>query len=115
MSSSTTSSFSIRRWWRIRRASASRRADRDGGEIVPGHQLADRLTGLLGEADVAVGEDSAELAGFLDDRDAADAVAPHQLQRLGECLVGRHGDRVDDHAAFEPLHLPNGERLILDR
>ena len=75
-SSSTTSSFSIRRWWRSRRASSWLDAERDGGEILVRHQLADRLARVLGEAHVAVGEDADQLAGLLDDRDAADLVAP---------------------------------------
>ena len=50
------------------------RADRHGREIVAGHQLADRLPRIFGEAHVAVGQDAGQLARFLDDRDAADAV-----------------------------------------
>ena len=90
-------------------------ADRDGRQIVPGHQLADQLARVLSEADVAVGEDAAQPAPFLDDGDAADAVRLHQLQRFGERLVRSHGDRVDDHSAFEALHLPHRGGLLFDR
>ena len=62
--------------------------DRHRREIVPGHQLADRLARVLGETHVAVGKDAAQLAGFFDDRNAADPVRLHQLERLGERLVG---------------------------
>ena len=55
-----------------------------------------------------------QLARFLDDRDAADPVGLHQLQRFGQRLVGRHGDRVDDHPAFEALDRADRRRLLLD-
>ena len=55
-----------------------------------------------------------ELARFLDDRNAADPVRLHQLERFGERLVGRHGDRIDHHPALEPLHLAHRGRLLLD-
>ena len=55
-----------------------------------------------------------ELARFLDDRDAADPVRLHQLERVGERLVGRHGDRIDHHSAFEALDLAHRGRLLLD-
>ena len=84
------------------------------GEILPGHQLATGWLRIFGEADVAVGEDAAQLARLLDDRDAADAVGLHQLQRFGERLVRRHGDRIDDHAAFEALDRADRGGLLLD-
>ena len=46
----------------LARAKAHRR------KIVMGHQLADRLTGVLREANVTVGEDPAQPAGLVDDR-----------------------------------------------
>ena len=39
-------------------------ADRHGREIVAGHQLADLLLGIFGEADVAVGQDAGSLPDF---------------------------------------------------
>ncbi len=89
-------------------------ADRHSRQIVAGHQLADRLARVFGETDVAVGQDTAQLARFLDNRDSADAVRLHQLERVGQGLVGRHGDRVDHHPALEPLDLANRHRLLLD-
>ena len=62
-------------------------ADRD--EILAGHQLGHRLARIFGEADVAIGEDADQPAVLLGDRDAGDAVPLHQLERVGEGLVGR--------------------------
>ena len=80
-SSSTTSNFSIRRWWRIRCASSWLVPSGDRREILAGHQLA---TGwrILGEAHVAVGQDAASLP---DPRRSGcrDAVGAHQLKRVG--------------------------------
>ena len=38
----------------------------------------------------------------------------HQLERVGERLVGRHGDRVDHHAALEALDRAHRRGLLLD-
>ena len=89
-------------------------ADRHGREIVPGHQLSDRLAWVLGKAHVAIGDDAAQLARFFDHWNAADPVRLHQLERVRERLVGAHGDRVDHHSALEPFYLPNRRRLLLD-
>jgi hypothetical protein len=42
-------------------------------------------------------------------------LALHQLQRVGEGLLGPHRDRVDDHPAFEALDRAHRRRLLLDR
>ena len=91
-----------------------RDTEADGGEIGRSHQLADRLGWILGEADIAVGDDASQLAGRLDDRDRRDAMPLHQRQGFAERLVDLHGHRVDDHAALEALDLPDGGRLLLD-
>jgi hypothetical protein len=90
------------------------RSDRHRGEVVAGHQLAHRLLGVLGEANVAVGENAAQFARLLDHGNAADPVDSHQLERFGEALLGGHGDRVDHHPAFEPFDLADGGGLLLD-
>ena len=64
-------------------------AGADGDEIVAGHQLGDRLARIFGEADVAIGEDADQPAVLLGHRDAGDPVPRHQLERVGERLVGR--------------------------
>ena len=89
-------------------------AKADGRQIIVSHELADRLAGVSGEAHVAIGQDAAELARSIHDRDAADAVGLHQLERLGQRLIRGHADRVDDHAAFETLDLANSGRLLFD-
>ena len=86
----------------------------DRGEIVPGHQLADRLGGVFGEAHVAVRQDADQLARILDHGDAADLVPLHQHLRVGQRGGGQDGDGVDDHAAFEPFHGADRIGLLLD-
>ena len=84
---------------------------------LAGHELVDRLARIVGETDVAVGEDADELAGLavrarLDHRNAGDRGALHHRQRVGERRVGEDGDRIDDHAAFEALDLAHLLGLI---
>ena len=80
---------------------------------MAGHQFADRLLGMGGEADVAVGEDADQLAGpFLDHREARNIVGFLDLQRVGEDRVGGNGQRVDDHPGFELLDLKDLGRLL---
>ena len=70
------------------------------------------------ESQIAIGEDADEaafLAAVLGDRHAGDAVLLHQLERLANQRVRRHGDRIDDHAALRALDAIDFERLILDR
>ena len=89
-------------------------ADRD--QIVLRHQLAHRLRRVAGEADIAVGEDAGQLAGFLlDDGNAGDMVLRHQAQRLAQRGVGVDGHRIDDHAGFEFLDPPHLLGLPFDR
>jgi hypothetical protein len=78
--------------------------DRD--QLLAGHQLADRLPRVLGEADVAVGQDADQRTALaLDHGDARDVPALHQGERVGQRLVGMDGHRVDHHAALELLDL----------
>ena len=49
------------------------------------------------------------------DRDAGDAVARHQLERLGDGRVGRERDGLDDHPGLRALHLVDLGDLVLDR
>ena len=74
-------------------------------EPVLGHQLGDALARIGGEAHVAVGEDADQLAlgaarPALDYGNAGDAVAAHDVEGIGEGLVGMDGDRVHHHAGF---------------
>ena len=100
-------------------ASSGVHAFAHGDELVLRHQLAHRLAHVGGEAHVAVGENADELAGALavrafDHRNAGDAIALHQRQRIGERRVGRDGHRVHHHAAFEFLHPADLLGLLLD-
>ena len=92
-----------------------RRADRSGDEVPARHQRGDGLRGVGLEAEVAVREDADEDAVVVDDRNAGDPVALHELQRVGDEVARpqRHG--LDDHARLRALHLVHLGDLIGDR
>ena len=109
----------MRCWCSSRLASSGLHAFAHGDQLVLGHQLGHRLARIGGEAHVAVGEDADQLAGALavgafHHRHAGDAMALHQRQRVGQRRVGRDGDRVHHHAAFEALHPAHLLGLFLD-
>ena len=82
-----------------------RRSDGRGHEVPRGHQRRDRLGRVGLEAEVAVREDADEDVRVVDDRDARDPVALHQLERVGDEVVGRKvtGSTI----------IPDSERLTL--
>ena len=90
-----------------------RGADGDGDEVVLGHHVVDGEVGAGDEAQVAVGEDADELA-VLGDGDAGDLVAAHDVEGVGDGLLGGDGDGVDDHAALGALDLVDLAGLLLD-
>ena len=57
----------------------------------------------------------AVLAAALDHRNAGNPVLAHQRQRVGERGLRVNGDRVDHHAGFELLHLPDLGGLLAGR
>ena len=65
-----------------------RRADRCGDQVLARHQLARALLGPRAEPEIAVREDADEHAVGARDRDARDAVAGHQVERVGDEVVG---------------------------
>ncbi len=89
-------------------------AQRHGREVLAGHQLGYELARVLGETDVAIGEDADQLARRFGDRNTRDAVARHQRLRVGQRRVGRDSDGVHHHAAFVTLHRADGGRLLLN-
>ena len=84
------------------------------GDELLGHHGADRLLQVALEADVAVGDDADRAPVGGHHRQARDLVPLHQLQRLGQLLVGADGDRVDDHAGLGLLDLLHLQRLLGD-
>ena len=91
--------------------------------LVAGHQLTDGLVHVLGEANVAMGENAHELAGFGTairaaighHRQAVDALGLHDRQCLAERGIRRDRHRVHDDAALETLHLPHIVGLFFRR
>ena len=88
-------------------------ADGHGDEIGLRHHLGDGNVGARFEAEIAIGEDADQLS-VAGDRDAGDFVAAHDLEGVGDELLGGHGDRVDDHAGFGALDLVDFAGLLLD-
>ena len=88
-------------------------ADRDRDQVFLGHHFTDGNIGAGFEAEIAVGEDADQLL-VLGYGHARDAVAAHDFQRIGDLLVGRHGDGIDNHAAFRALDLVHFAGLLLD-
>ena len=88
-------------------------ADGDGDEVGLRHHFGDGNVGARFEAEVAVGEDADEPA-VAGDGDAGDFVAAHDLEGVGDELLGGHGDGVDDHAGFGALDLVDFARLLID-
>ena len=84
-----------------------------GDQVLAGHQLAHRLLRIVGEADVAVGDDARQPAvAALDHRNARDFVAVHQMQHVGKRLVRGDRDRVHHHARFVFLDLADFAGLL---
>jgi hypothetical protein len=75
-------------------------ADGDGDEVGLGHHFSDGNVGSGFKAEVAVGEDADQLA-VAGDGDAGNFVAAHDLEGVGDELLGGHGDGVDDHAGSQ--------------
>ena len=73
------------------------------------------LVGTGAEPEVAVREDADEHAVGRRDRHARDAVARHQVERVGHEIVGAERDRLDDHPGLAALDLVDLGDLVLDR
>ena len=86
---------------------------RNGDEILLGHHVCDGQVVARFEAQVAIGENSHQLA-VLGHGNAGDAIALHHFERVGDLLLRIDGHRVDDHAAFRALHAVDFLGLALD-
>ncbi|MNX99014.1 hypothetical protein D3C86_1314440 [compost metagenome] len=86
--------------------------DRD--QIFAGHQFIDFLLRIGSEAHVAIRQNADEAAvlvaagaAIFNHRNTGNAMRLHQRLRFCKRRIRAYRDRVDDHAAFELLHLPN--------
>ncbi len=89
------------------------RADWNGDQFFLGHHLIDGNVEAGFEAEIAVGEDANKFL-VLSNWNTGDLVFPHHLDGVGNLIVGRHCDGIDDHAAFRALHLVDFLGLLLD-
>ena len=87
-----------------------------GGDHPLGHEFADRLALIGGEAHVPMGQDAGQttVAGPYN-RDPVDPIPLHQGQGLSQGRLGADGDRIDHHAGLEFLDRPNFVGLLLNR
>ena len=92
-----------------------RRADGGSDEVPARHQRGDGLRGVCLEAEVAVREDADEDAFVVDDRNAGDPVALHELEGVGDEVARTKGHGLDDHPRLRALHLVDLRDLIGDR
>ena len=82
------------------------------GDEIFGHQFADRLQRIVGEADIAIGQYAAKPRRFaarsaLNHGNARNPMPAHQRESIGQRFIGKNRDRIDDHAAFVALDLAN--------
>lgn len=76
-----------------------------GDEPVAGrHHLGDAARHVALEAQVAIGDDTDQLAVAIDDGNAADAVLAHQIEGVADGIVLGDGHRIVDHAVLGTLH-----------
>ena len=88
-------------------------ADRSGNEVILCHYLADLLVVIGDEAEVAVSEDTDQLA-VLNDRNTGDLVLAHQSVRVKYAVLRGEEERVNDNAVFRTLYLVHLVDLLLD-
>ena len=77
------------------------------------HYLADGDIEAALKAQIAVGENAHQLP-ILGDRNAGNFVLAHNVESVGNLVVGRHGDGIDDHAALGALYFVDFIGLLLD-
>ena len=84
-----------------------------GDQVLLGHHVAHGNVGARLKAQVAIGQDAHQPLALRDGH-AADAVAAHHLQRIGNQFVGANGHRIDDHPALRALYLVDFACLVGD-
>ena len=92
-----------------------RRPDRGRDEPFARHRVRDAHRRRDTEAQVAIREDPDQPPVVVGDRDARDAVALHQLERVADEGVGRQRDGLDDHPGLRALDLVDLGDLVGDR
>ena len=92
-----------------------RRPDRRRDEVARGHHGRDTGGGVGSEPEVAIRENAHQHAVSVRDRNARNAVALHQRERVGHESVRRKRDGFDDHPRLGALDLVDLRDLALDR
>ena len=90
-----------------------RGSHRHRDQVLLRHHLINRDIEAGFKAEIPVSENADEFLVFRDGN-AGNLVLAHDLERVGNLVVGRHGDRIDDHAALRTLHLVDFIGLLLD-
>ena len=86
-----------------------------GDEVVLRHHLVDGTVQTALKAQVAVGDDTYQMALVIDNGDAADMVLGHDVKGLGDGRTATDGDRVIDHAVLGALDDGHLTGLVLYR
>ena len=82
-------------------------------EAVPGgHHLRNRTQHVPLETQIPVRDDTDQLAIRIHNRNSADLVLLHQIQRVAHRILLRDGHRVVDHAVLGTLHPADLSRLF---
>ena len=82
-----------------------------GDQVLAGHELMDGAVIIRDKAQVAVGQDTHQLATFAD-RHAGDLVAAHEVFRILNQVIGRKEEGIGDHAMLGALDLVHLRSLI---
>ena len=83
--------------------------------LARGHDQLDRLVEIGFKAQVAVGNDTDDLAGLVDYRQAGNTMLAGNLDDITHCHHRRNGDRVTKNAGFKAFDLGDFGRLGLRR
>ncbi len=79
-------------------------AERGCHEVLASHHLVDTAALVALEAEVAVSDDTYELAALVYHGNAADVVFAHHAESVGHGRAFKDGDRVVNHAVFGTLY-----------
>ncbi len=87
----------------------------DGNQtLARSHDIFNRLIQVVFKTQIAIGDDADQLPALHHGK-SGNPVLPGQIQHIAHRHVGRNGDRILDHAAFETLDLGDFSSLLASR